>query len=133
METRNVGLACLCIKKLLTHTGIGGDAMIVAHDVTLQLTCTGETFQPTWFVNGTVVVTAGHCYTPITPFVDGNELIYTLQIDGNRTCGAMNIFCKAFRRGQLLIIHNISLTFQGKLHCLANLSNVGVNTWCLKT
>ena len=108
-------------KEILTPTGISRNAMIVAHNVTVKLKCTGETILPTWFVNDTVVGTGGHCYTPI---ISGSALIYTLLIDGNRICDTMNFHCTALRGGRLLSIHNISLTFQGKLHCLAN------QCWC---
>ena len=45
-------------------TGISGDVMTVAPDVTVEFTCSGpvSVIQPTWFLNGTFVETEGNCY-----------------------------------------------------------------------
>ena len=91
---------------------MGGDAMIIARNVTVELTCTAPAgpILPAWFVNGTVVNTLGQCYRSIT---NGRELTATLMIDCCHTCYPLNMVCKVFTEGQLLTMHNTTLTIRG--------------------
>ena len=94
-----------------TCTYTGGNAVMVAHNVTVEITCTGTTLPPTWFVNGTVVGTRGYSYRSDT---NGMELTTTLMIDGNHACDPLNMVCKVLAEGgQLLFRHIDTLSFRG--------------------
>ena len=91
--------------------GTGAADMILASDVTVQLTCTGPGL-PTWFVNGI------YAAEPQVDFSEaGRELTAaTLTISGNHTRDTVHIYCVVVvRESQLLYQHNISVTFQGLL------------------
>ena len=78
------------------HTGTGGDGITVAHNVTMNLTCTAPPnvrTPPLWFVNGTPVATEGHSYRSII-IIGPSEQTSILMIDGNRTCETLNIHCE---------------------------------------
>ena len=97
-------------------TGISGDVMTVAPDVTVEFTCSGpvSVIQPTWFLNGTFVETEGNCYRSRLRRLRELNATATLTISGNYdTCGDFNIYCRIFRDSQFLYLHNTTLTVQG--------------------
>ena len=98
-------------------TGCSGGAIIVAHNVTVNFTCTAPNGRilPTWFVNGRTVLTNGHNYRSIIN--TGRELTATLIIDGNHISDTLNIHCEVYmvERQEFLPMHNTTLTIQGQL------------------
>lgn len=84
----------------------------VAHNTTVKLMCADTAgFVPTWFMNGSVVVGDDYSYS-----IDENSRVVTgtLMIDGNRTCGIFNVYCRAHaHNGNLQNLYNTSLTVQG--------------------
>ena len=97
-------------------TGISGDVMTVAPDVTVEFTCSGpvSVIQPTWFLNGTFVETEGNCYRSRLRRLGEINATATLTINGNNdACVDFNIYCRIFRDSQFLYLHNTTLTVQG--------------------
>ena len=96
------------------YTGTGADVTVVhvANNTTVKLMCADTAgFVPTWFMNGSVVVGDDYSYS-----IDENTGVVTgtLMIDGNHTCGAFNVYCRAHNgSGDLQNLHNTSLTVQG--------------------
>jgi len=79
----------------------------VARNTTIELTCIDqntEGYYPVWYTNasvdGSMPNRAG----------DTGELISTLTINGNRTCGTINAICRLYD-GQ--IMHNTTLSVEG--------------------
>ena len=65
--------------------------MDIAHNTTTTLEFLGKT--PTWYINGSVVPPgplAQYDYDPST-----GDVLAILTIDGNETCGIMNVNCTA--------------------------------------
>ena len=103
-------------KKSFKSTGISGDVMIVAPDITVEFTCSGavDSFQPTWFLNGRVAETEGNCYRSRLRRLGELNTTATLTISGNYdTCDNFKIYCRIFRELQFLYLHNTTVTFQG--------------------
>ena len=98
-------------------TGFSGGAIIVAHNVTVNFTCTAPNGRilPTWFVNGRTVLTNGYSYRSIIN--TGRELTATLIIDGNHISDTLNIHCEVYmaERQEFLPMHNTTLIIQGQL------------------
>ena len=96
-------------------TGFSGDAIIVAHNVTVNITCTAPNGRilPTWFVNGTTVLTSGYRYRSI--ITTGRELTAILIIDGNHISDILNIHCEVYmtEKQEFLPMHNTTLKIQG--------------------
>ena len=93
--------------------GVGGNAVIVAHNTTTNLTCSARGRIPRWFVNGTEVDTNGHRYKIST---DSADKTATLTINGNLTCETANIYCEVITTEQRFAhMHNTTLRFQGWL------------------
>ena len=87
--------------------------MNAAHNTTVVLTCVDPSsgnFPPAWIKNGSVALTDDG-YTSSRD-KDTGELIGTLTINGNHTCGTFYVHC-VLRNGQIL--HNTSLTVEGEL------------------
>ena len=95
-------------------TGVGGNAVTVAHNTTTTLTCSASgSYTPRWFVNGTEVDTNGYRYKIST---DSADKTATLTINGNRTCETLNIYCEVITTEQrFFTTHNTTLKFQGWL------------------
>ena len=110
---------CTSLKKkpqIKYFTGISGDVMTVAPDVTIEFTCSGpvSVIQPTWFLNGTFVETEGNCYRSRLRRLGELNATATLTISGNYdACVDFNIYCRIFRESQFLYLHNTILTFEG--------------------
>lgn len=98
-------------------TGCSGDAIIVAHNVTVNFTCTAPNGRilPTWFVNGRTVLTNGRGYRSIIN--TGRELTATLIINGNHISDTLNIHCEVYmaERQEFLPMHKTTLIIQGQL------------------
>ena len=84
-----------------------GEELTVAHNTTVELTCIDQNddgYYPGWYWNasapGSMYNTAGGT----------GELIGTLIINGNHTCGTFNAYCR-LHSGQ--IKHNSLLTVGG--------------------
>ena len=93
------------------RTGVGGKAVIVAHNATVELICTTSGRRtPDWYVNGSTVLTTGESYRSTSSMDGAGNLIATLTINGNRVCGTMNIHCETSGEQQL---HRTTLTFRG--------------------
>ena len=95
------------------HTGTGADgSMKAAHNTTVELRCTAsdsETlFAPVWFMDGSVALYQDGYTTGRDE--DTGELIGTLIINGNQTCGTFLCSCK-LTGGE--IMHNFTLTVEG--------------------
>ena len=99
------------------HTGISSNAMIVADNVTITITCTAPNvrYPPTWFVNGAAVLTTGDRFRSRI-INTGRELTTTLMINGNLICGTLKIHCEVYitEKQQLLSVHNTTLTIHGE-------------------
>ena len=97
-------------------TGISGDVMTVAPDVTVEFTCSGPAsiIQPTWFLNGTFVESEGNCYRSRLRRLRELNTTATLTISGNNdACDNFKIYCRIFMDSQFLYLHNTTLTVQG--------------------
>ena len=97
-------------------TGISGDVMTVAPDVTVEFTCSGpvSVIQPTWFLNGRFAETDGNCYRSRLRRLGELNATATLTISGNYdACDNFKIYCRIFRDSQFLYLHNTTLTVQG--------------------
>ena len=96
-------------------TGIQSvDAVIVAHNTTINLTCTASGPRtPDWFVNEEEVATNGDRYRVSTS--NGRDKTATLTINGNRTCDTLNIYCEIYVsvEQQFLTLYSTTLMIQG--------------------
>ena len=91
-----------------------GDAIILAHNTTIEFKCTTNGDRtPDWFVNGKVAVTTGDSYRSRTS--NGRDITTTLIIDGNGTQVTLNIRCEVYEENQFLSVHSTTVTFQGLL------------------
>ena len=76
---------------LLCHIFIAG-AVDVAHNTTMTLICHGRLpYYPVWYLNGSLVL-PGPSYE-IVHYPSTGDLIGILVIDGNRTCGMLDLRC----------------------------------------
>jgi len=95
------------------HTGIGADgSMKAAHNTTVKLTCTASDdypIAPAWFMDGSFVPSEGGYRSSIDE--DTGELIGTLTINGNQTCGTFRVHCVLYPSEQ--IMHSTMLTVEG--------------------
>ena len=99
---------------LLIWIYTGGDAIILAHNTTIEFKCvTNGVRPPNWFVNGIAAVTDGDSYRSRTS--NGRDLTATLTIDGNSTQVTFNIHCEVYEGNQFLSVHSTTVTFQGLL------------------
>ena len=81
----------------------------VAHNTTIELTCTDTAgFLPSWFMNGSVVF--GDRFR--TSRDDTGAVTGTLTINGNDTCGTLNVYCNCLRHNRQAL-HNTSLRVEG--------------------
>ena len=97
--------------------GIVGDAVIVAYDVSVELTCTASGRRtPDWFVNETEVVTEDPRYG-LSTSINGVNKTATLAINGSHTRDTLNIHCEVYSTTEqrFLTMHNYTLMFQGEL------------------
>ena len=97
----------------MIHTGYGRNVMIVAHNTTINFTCTDGRHYPTWFVNETTVGTEGHRYRTI---INGTEEVTaTLAINSDIVCDTLNIHCEAYvtEERRFLPMHNTTVKVQG--------------------
>ena len=81
--------------------------MDIAHNTTITLEVHGRYAYPAWYINGSVVVPGPLYkvgYDPIT-----GDLLGILTIDGNETCGVVNVICRV--GGQ--IVYTERLTIEG--------------------
>jgi len=93
-------------RSCLIHSGVDADFR-VAHNATVELTCIGENMEgyyPVWYTNASVDDSMPNRAG------DTGELISTLTINGNRTCGTINAYCR-LHGGQ--IMHNTTLSVEG--------------------
>jgi len=85
--------------------------MQAAHNTTVELTCTtsgGDPTPPVWYMDGSVTLYEdGYRFSRDE---DTGELIGTLMINGNQTCGTFLCSCRSFS-GQ--IMHNFTMTVDG--------------------
>ena len=68
------------------------DAVNIAHNTTITLVFRGRISYPTWFMNGSVVLPGPRLqygYDPST-----GDLLGILTIDGNETCGILDVSCR---------------------------------------
>ena len=98
---------------ILIHTGYGCDEVFVAHNTTINFTCTDGRHYPTWFVNETTVGTEGPGYR--TTIKGTEEVAATLTVNGNIICDSLNIHCEAYvtEERQFLSMHNTTVKIQG--------------------
>ena len=76
---------------LLCHIFIAG-AVDVAHNTTMTLTCCGRLpYYPAWYLNGSLVFPGPS--NKIVHYPRTGDLIGILVIDGNRTCGMLDLRC----------------------------------------
>jgi len=93
-----------------------------AHNTTVVLMCVDPSsgnFPPAWIKNGSVALTDDG-YTSSRD-EDTGELIGTLTINGNHTCGTFYVYC-VLHNGQIL--HTTSLTVEG---CLPPPEDIHIN------
>ena len=67
--------------------------MDIAHNTTITLEFHGRTSYPSWYMNGSVVLPGPLyrvAYDPST-----GDLLGILTIDGNETCGIVNVSCRS--------------------------------------
>ena len=98
----------------LYNTGVNGDVVTVAHNTTINLTCTTSgRHTPDWFANGMVVVLSGDKYKVQTS--NGRGITATLTINGNLTCETVNVYCEVYNTTEQRFVHmhNTTLRFQG--------------------
>ena len=91
--------------------------MIVAHNTTINLTCTASGRRtPNWFVNGTQVVTTGDRYRVSSS--NGVDKTAKLTINGNLTRETVNVYCEIYNTTERRFVHmhNTALRFHGWLH-----------------
>ena len=119
-----------CAEINVTHvwrtTGVCGNVVIVAHNTTINLTCTASgRHTPDWFVNETAVVTNGDRYRMRTS--NGDDKTATLTINGNRTCETVNVYCEVYSTTEQRFVHmhNTTLRFQGSLDSFLLLFGMG--------
>ena len=101
------------------HTGVSGNALNIAHNVTITFTCTTNGRRtPDWFVNGTVVLTSGDRYRSSTRNGIHNKTA-TLTINGSCIHSTLNIYCEVYNmiKHQFLQMHMTTLTIQGECPC----------------
>lgn len=98
---------------ILIHTGYGHNVVIVAHNTTINFTCTDGRHYPTWFVNETTVGTEGRGYRTVIKGTE--EVTATLTVNGNIICDTLNIHCEAYvtKERQFLSLHNTTMKVQG--------------------
>ena len=106
---------------LFLFTGIRGDAVIVARNTTINLTCTASGHRkPDRFVNEIAVVTSlkENGYTEFSTR-NGVDQTATLTINGNLTCETLNVYCEVITtERQFVYMHNTTLRFQGWLQLI---------------
>jgi len=94
------------------HAGTGADgSMKAAHNTTVELICPasdGDFLAPAWFVDGSVTVYNDGYRTSRDE--DTGELIGTLIINGNQTCGTFLYSCR-LSSGE--IMHSFTMTVDG--------------------
>ena len=79
--------------------------MNIAHNTTTTLTFRGNRSYATWYINGSVVPpgTLHHIrYDPST-----GDLLAILTIDGNETCGIMDVSCRV--EGQTVYTERLNI------------------------
>ena len=67
-------------------------AMDIAHNTTITLEFRGRISFPTWFMNGSVVLSGTLYQVAYDPST--GDLLGILTIDGNETCGIVNVSCR---------------------------------------
>lgn len=100
----------------LLNAGISGNAVNVAHNVTITFTCTTSGRRtPNWFVNGTVVLTSEDRYR-LSTSNNMRDKTATLTIDGSRICDTLNIHCEVYSttEQQFFPMQITTLTIQGE-------------------
>ena len=86
--------------------------MKVAHNTTVELTCTASDYYPIapiWFMDGWIVLTEDGYRASRDE--DTGKLIGTLTINGNQTSGTFHVHCRLYPSQQ--IMHNTMLTVEG--------------------
>ena len=97
----------------LDTTGICGFVVTIAHNTTINLTCSASGRRtPDWFANGTVVPTMGDRYRVSTS--SNGDKTAALTINGNLTCETVNVYCEVITtERQFVHMHNTTLRFKG--------------------
>ena len=81
--------------------------MNVSHNTTITLEVHGSYSWPAWYINGSLVVPGPLYKVGYDPFT--GDLLSVLTIDGNETCGVLNVICRV--GGQ--IAYTERLTIEG--------------------
>ena len=80
--------------------------MDIAHNTTITLECRGFSY-PTWYMDGSIVPPGPLYQFKFNPST--GEVLGMLTIDGNETCGVLNVSCRL--EGQ--IVYTEGLTIEG--------------------
>ena len=89
----------------LPHFIFAAGAVDIAHNATITLVCRGRNSYPSWYMNGSVVPPG-----PLYQFeYDPNtgDFLGILKIDGNETCGSMNVSCRV--EGQTVYTERLNI------------------------
>ena len=88
---------------LLCHIIFTAGPMDIAHNTTTTLECHGRSL-PSWYMNGYLVLSGTlYMYDPST-----GDLIGILTIDGNKTCGIVNVSCRL--EGQIVYTERLNIS-----------------------
>ena len=81
--------------------------MNIAHNTTITLEFRGRISYPVWYINGSVILHGPLYQVGYDPST--GDLLGTFTIDGNKTCGFMNVSCRV--EGQT--VYNVQLNISG--------------------
>ena len=91
---------------LLCHIIFTADAVNIAHNTTITLEFRGRISYPAWYMNGHLVL-PGPLYQ-IGHDPSTGDLLSLLTIDGNETCGIMNVSCRL--EGQTVYTERLNIS-----------------------
>ena len=94
------------ITATLSHILTAG-AIDIAHNTTITFTCRGVVSYPTWYMNGSVVPPGPLYQIGYDPST--GDLLAILTIDGNETCGILDLSCRVEGKP----IYTARLTIEG--------------------
>ena len=83
------------------------DALSIAYNTTITFEYRGRFSYPTWYMNGSLVPPGPLYQFKLDPST--GDILGILTIDGNETCGNMNVTCRL--EGQ--IVYTETLTIEG--------------------
>ena len=94
---------------LLVCAFLNASALNVAHNTTVRLECRGREPHPYWLINETH---AQHPQYRVTVDDNTGDFIGQLVINGNETCGTLDLRCVVYRQ----TAYSTRLTIQGYLY-----------------